>query len=65
MYVADMNGRKSDLEFVSESQLVDHYNKQHKGENLIDVYLARRDSVGEVVREEYIFSFYTDNYGDL
>ena len=52
-------------EFVSVPELVDYYNTNMKGGHEVEVYEGLQDCLGEVLVGGFIFSFTTDNYGDL
>jgi len=53
------------VEFVSVPELVDYYNTNMKGHHEVEVYEGLQDCLGEVLVGGFIFSFTTDNYGDL
>jgi len=52
-------------EFVNVPELVNYYNTNMRGHHEVEVYEGLQDCLGEVLVGEFIFSFTTDDYGDL
>jgi len=69
MYVGTIGGEdirfNKQIVFDSVSELVEYYNKNHKGDHQVDIHEAIEDSTGCVYQGEYMFSFHTENYGDI
>jgi len=64
MYIGTIDGKQSEV-FNSVSELVEHYNRNHKGDNYVEVYEALEDSFGCAYLGEFMFGFHKENYGDI
>jgi len=66
MYVAELNSDIFDRKvFDSQSELVEYYNRNHKGGNQVDVYEGLEESTGLVGVGADMFTFYTEDFGDI
>lgn len=65
MYIAELIGSNEEKVFSSVSDLVEYYNKNHKGDYLVAVCEAIEDATGQVDAGEYMFSFRTEDFGHI
>lgn len=66
MYIAELiDTDVEDRVFDCVSELVNYYHAHHKGDHLVAVFEAEVDATGNLEAGEYMFSFRTENYGDL
>ena len=65
MYIAELIPTQEERVFSSVRDLVEYYNRNHKGEYLVAVCEAIEDATGDVSAGEYMFSFRTEGFGHI
>ena len=65
MYIGTIKTTGHPEVFDSVGELVEYYNKHHKGDHYVEIHEAIKDSSGCVQYGEFMFGFHTENFGDI